>query len=41
MTATMKQLIASTDYYVIGLPCSLGDFSDSVMEGLHKSGKQG
>ena len=50
MTATMKQLIAYTDYYVqkalddaelIGLPCSLGNFSDSVMEGLHKSDKQG
>ena len=46
----MKQLIAYTDYYVqkalndaelIGLPSSLGNFSDSVMEGLHKSGKQG
>ena len=44
VTATMKQLIAYTDYYVqkalddaelIGLPCSLGNFSDSVMEGLH------
>ena len=50
MTATMKQLIAYTDYYVqkalddaelIGLSCSLRNFSDSVMEGLHKSGKQG
>ena len=50
MTATMKQLIAYTDYYVqkalddaelTALPCSLGNFSDRVLEGLHKSGKQG
>ena len=32
---------ALDDAELTGLPCSLGNFSDSVMEGLHKSSKQG
>ena len=50
ITPAMKQLIAHTGYYIdqakadaqlAELPCGLGHFSDSVMEGAHKRAKQG
>ena len=32
---------AKSDSEAIGINCSLGNFSDNVMEGYHKLGKQG
>ena len=32
---------ATSDSEAIGINCSLGNFSDKIMEGYHKLGKQG
>lgn len=50
VTATIKHLVSYMGYYIdkalqdghlVGLPLSLRNFSDSIMETKHKEGKQG